>query len=127
MLQSPGPGPPALDPKRSGTLQSQKEGEGASPTQATRRGLCSSCREKIYSHQETGEVTEKKSSAALGDDSACSTHYGLAPGQARLLQVQKSLPRDRLRVWGWAGVRGASEDQDPHGPLELSPRPWGEC
>lgn len=126
MLQSPGPGPPALGPEKSRMLPSQKEGEGASPTQATRRGLCSSCREKIYSHQEAGEVTEKKSHAALGEDTACSTRSGLASGQAWLLQAQKSPPRDRLRAWGWAGVRGRSWDQDPHSPLELRPRPEGE-
>lgn len=89
-----GPGHPALALEGSCALQSQKEGKGASLAQVTRRGLCSPCREKVYSHQEFGEVTEKKSGAALGEDSVCSTGKRPASGQAWFLQAQESLPRD---------------------------------
>lgn len=119
-LQSPGPGHPALAPEGSCALQSQKEGKGASLAQVTRRGLCSPCREKVYSHQELGDVTEKTSGAALGEDSVCSTGKRPASGQAWFLQAQESLPRGMEE-------HGVGKGQGPEGAVGVRTLPVSWC
>lgn len=92
-----------------------EEGKEVSPAQATRRGLCSSCRE-IYSHQELGEVTEKKSDAALGENTACSTTVGwllVGPGSCRLREVLEGAGLERGGGQGSEVLLGSGTPQSP--------------
>lgn len=124
----PGPEHPALALERSCALQSQKEGEGISPAQATRQSLCSPCQERIYGHQELGEVTEKKPGAALGENAAYSAVMDQLLVGSGSFWLRKALQGAGLhcgRGEGQGSQGTVTIRFPPPTQLALGPRPWG--